>query len=168
MMRSAVAVAAALEALGSLRFGIKWPNDVLAPDGGKVAGILIERVGDAAIVGIGVNVRQRAFHAEIVRRARSLSMIGLEVDRLDVLTALVTGVDTWLAAPDELVLEAYRRRDALLGTHARFACAGRLVEGRVIDVDPTRGIRVAASGGEETLPAALTTVAVDSDAVSTT
>lgn len=34
---------------------IKWPNDVLV-DGAKIAGILLERSGDAIIVGIGVNV----------------------------------------------------------------------------------------------------------------
>lgn len=34
---------------------IKWPNDVLI-DGAKIAGILLERSGDAVVVGIGVNV----------------------------------------------------------------------------------------------------------------
>lgn len=34
---------------------IKWPNDVLV-DGAKIAGILLERSGDAIVVGIGVNV----------------------------------------------------------------------------------------------------------------
>ncbi|MEK7343792.1 MAG: biotin--[acetyl-CoA-carboxylase] ligase [Pseudomonadota bacterium] len=34
---------------------IKWPNDVLV-DGAKIAGILLERLGDAIVVGIGVNV----------------------------------------------------------------------------------------------------------------
>jgi len=34
---------------------IKWPNDVLV-DGAKIAGILLERTGDAVIVGVGVNV----------------------------------------------------------------------------------------------------------------
>lgn len=34
---------------------IKWPNDVLV-DGAKIAGILLERAGDAIVVGIGVNV----------------------------------------------------------------------------------------------------------------
>lgn len=38
---------------GSAR--IKWPNDILV-DGAKIAGILLERVGDAVVVGIGVNV----------------------------------------------------------------------------------------------------------------
>ena len=34
---------------------IKWPNDILV-EGAKVAGILLERTGDAVVVGIGVNV----------------------------------------------------------------------------------------------------------------
>lgn len=34
---------------------IKWPNDVLV-DGAKIAGMLLERSGDAIIIGIGINV----------------------------------------------------------------------------------------------------------------
>ena len=34
---------------------IKWPNDILV-DGAKIAGILLERSGDAVVVGIGINV----------------------------------------------------------------------------------------------------------------
>lgn len=34
---------------------IKWPNDVLV-DGAKIAGILLERSGDAIVAGIGINV----------------------------------------------------------------------------------------------------------------
>jgi BirA family biotin operon repressor/biotin-[acetyl-CoA-carboxylase] ligase len=36
---------------------LKWPNDLLV-DGAKLAGILLERVGDAVVVGIGVNLAQ--------------------------------------------------------------------------------------------------------------
>jgi BirA family transcriptional regulator, biotin operon repressor / biotin---[acetyl-CoA-carboxylase] ligase len=36
-------------------FRIKWPNDVLA-SGAKISGILLERNGDAVVVGIGVNL----------------------------------------------------------------------------------------------------------------
>lgn len=34
---------------------IKWPNDLMLA-GAKLAGILLERVGDAAVVGVGVNL----------------------------------------------------------------------------------------------------------------
>jgi BirA family transcriptional regulator, biotin operon repressor / biotin---[acetyl-CoA-carboxylase] ligase len=36
-------------------FQIKWPNDVMA-NGAKISGILLERAGDAIVVGIGVNL----------------------------------------------------------------------------------------------------------------
>lgn len=35
---------------------LKWPNDVLV-DGAKLSGILLERRGDAVVIGIGMNVR---------------------------------------------------------------------------------------------------------------
>jgi BirA family biotin operon repressor/biotin-[acetyl-CoA-carboxylase] ligase len=37
---------------------IKWPNDLLV-DGAKLAGILLERQGDAVILGFGVNLAHR-------------------------------------------------------------------------------------------------------------
>jgi BirA family biotin operon repressor/biotin-[acetyl-CoA-carboxylase] ligase len=40
---------------GAARLALKWPNDVLL-DGGKVSGILLERAGDALVIGIGVNL----------------------------------------------------------------------------------------------------------------
>ena len=44
-----------VEAVGHGDAVMKWPNDVMI-DGNKVAGILVEIEGDAAIIGIGVNV----------------------------------------------------------------------------------------------------------------
>jgi BirA family transcriptional regulator, biotin operon repressor / biotin---[acetyl-CoA-carboxylase] ligase len=35
---------------------IKWPNDVLSSEGAKLCGILLERTGDAVVVGIGINL----------------------------------------------------------------------------------------------------------------
>lgn len=47
------AVAASAPALEKLQ--LKWPNDLLL-DGAKLAGILLELVGDHVVVGIGVNL----------------------------------------------------------------------------------------------------------------
>jgi len=52
---AANAVHALLAPLCAGEVRIKWPNDVLA-DGAKIAGILLERSGDAVVAGIGINV----------------------------------------------------------------------------------------------------------------
>ncbi len=43
---------------------LKWPNDVVA-DGAKLAGILLEREGEAVVIGFGVNL---ANHPEVLER----------------------------------------------------------------------------------------------------
>lgn len=55
---------------------IKWPNDLLV-DGAKLAGILLERSGDAVIAGIGVNLAQAANLAD--RRTVALANLGVAV-----------------------------------------------------------------------------------------
>lgn len=35
---------------------LKWPNDILAHDGSKLCGMLLERASDAVVVGIGLNL----------------------------------------------------------------------------------------------------------------
>ena len=58
----------------SVRLAVKWPNDILA-DGRKIVGILCERHGDCVIAGVGVNVNERSFPAEIAARATSLAVL---------------------------------------------------------------------------------------------
>ena len=82
--------------IGGLR--IKWPNDILV-NGRKLAGILCERNVDAAIVGIGVNVRQTVFAPEIADRATSLALLGADLTPVDVrdatLASLGRTVNEW-------------------------------------------------------------------------
>lgn len=35
---------------------VKWPNDLLSKGGAKLCGMLLERAGDAVVVGIGLNL----------------------------------------------------------------------------------------------------------------
>jgi BirA family biotin operon repressor/biotin-[acetyl-CoA-carboxylase] ligase len=52
-----LAISAAIAEVCEVEALLKWPNDVLLDDArpGKVAGILLERDGDAACVGFGIN-----------------------------------------------------------------------------------------------------------------
>ena len=59
---------------------LKWPNDLLVGDA-KLAGILLERQGDAVVVGIGVNLAQAP---EVPGRATAyLGGFGMTVPRDD-------------------------------------------------------------------------------------
>lgn len=66
---------------GGERLRLKWPNDLLL-DGQKLSGILLERSGDALVIGVGVNIAQAPM-------GTSLAAAGLAVIRDDLLTALI-------------------------------------------------------------------------------
>src|SRR5262245_22841510 len=92
-----VAVAAAVTGVTGLRTGLTWPNDVLAGDA-KLAGILAEAVGDAVVVGIGLNVSTEP--AELPNPgpsalpATSLRAAGATaLDREELLLAILAGFE---------------------------------------------------------------------------
>ncbi len=59
---------------------IKWPNDVLI-DGAKICGILLERSGNAVIMGTGVNLMHSP--QNIDRKAISFAELGINVTDAD-------------------------------------------------------------------------------------
>lgn len=138
--------------------GIKWPNDIVV-GGRKLAGALIETSGGRALIGIGMNIAQQRFEGELEARATSLAMLGVRVDRVDVLCELVRALDRALAATDAGLAEQFAARDALRGTRALFATPSGPVEGEVVSVDPMRGLVVRTDSGEHFLPANSTSVA---------
>ena len=77
---------------------LKWPNDVLIM-GKKFCGILTEMSAEATrvrhiVVGIGVNVNQNSFPAELEQSATSLRLTtGIEWSRVEVCAALLKSLD---------------------------------------------------------------------------
>jgi BirA family biotin operon repressor/biotin-[acetyl-CoA-carboxylase] ligase len=74
-----VGMAVAIAVAGVLNCRLQWPNDLVV-EGRKLGGILTELSLDAKgrrvpIVGIGVNLNQKEFPAEISERATSLRII---------------------------------------------------------------------------------------------
>ncbi len=83
-----LAVSEFLESLG-LRTMVKWPNDVYAR-GRKLSGVLVEKMRNRIIVGVGLNVNQRSFPGDLSESATSVYMLtGRETDRKDVLLRLL-------------------------------------------------------------------------------
>lgn len=146
-LAAGVAAAEAIERVApSITVGLKWPNDLMI-EGRKVGGVLIERDGDASLIGIGINVSQPSFDGELAERATSLAMAGATVDRLALLEALVPALDRQLAAGEAAAIDAFRCRDMLRGRTVRIAAAGDMVEGVVESIDPLVAIRIRTAAG---------------------
>lgn len=86
---------------------LKWPNDLLLGVG-KLAGILLEREGDAVVVGIGVNLA--AAPALSDRPSATLAAIGPAPDRDTFAAALASAFDCELDRWRTFGLEPLLRR----------------------------------------------------------
>jgi BirA family biotin operon repressor/biotin-[acetyl-CoA-carboxylase] ligase len=150
-----LAVVEAVSAVAYVDATLKWPNDVLV-DGGKLGGLLVELAGEAAVVGIGLNVSMR--EAELpVATATSLLVAGGATDRepllKELLRALSRRYQVWSAAggAPASVLPAYRERCETISARIELALpGGDIVRGTAIDVDDTGRLVVAddATGDE--------------------
>jgi BirA family transcriptional regulator, biotin operon repressor / biotin---[acetyl-CoA-carboxylase] ligase len=95
-LAAALAVHDAIFKTCDLKVDIKWPNDICVHDR-KLCGILAETVeteiGTAAIVGIGINLQDENFPAELKPLATSLrSVTGSEVNRDFLINQLLKAV----------------------------------------------------------------------------
>jgi len=150
------------------RPGLRWPNDVVedrSRRAKKVAGVLVERDGDLAYVGVGINVLHRredwraaTADGRLAREAVSLRQLGGHASRIDVALALLAAMTEALEmAPEELV-RAWRRRDVLIGRRVHVRHGSREYYGRVLDIDPANQIVMKCVGQVLRLPARATTL----------
>lgn len=140
------------------KIGIKWPNDIVA-GGRKLAGVLIEQTDDRALVGIGVNVGQTDWPADLADRAISLQQLGVETSRLNVALLIILALRQVASISDDSIVRAFMRFDILAGMTCGFRVGEREVRGKVLRVDPMNGLAVLTENeGEVWLPAATTTV----------
>jgi BirA family biotin operon repressor/biotin-[acetyl-CoA-carboxylase] ligase len=153
---AAVAVCEALEAVAGVRPRIKWPNDILLPEG-KVCGILLEMVAredcvDFVVLGCGLNVAR----APALPGAASLWSVGATVGRGAVARAVLDALDAayaaFLAGEWPALLGRWRSRCATLG--AEVAVSGmdtRVLRGRAVDVTEDGALVVVAADGRHTI-----------------
>jgi len=151
---AAVAVCEAVESVCGIRPGIKWPNDLLLQDR-KLCGILTERVGNTAIIGIGLNISQTPedFGAEVSPIAISLAQaLETAVDRT-VLAGAVLGAleQAFSAFPGqwETMLSHYRQDCLTVGQPVVLLRNGHNEEGFAEGVNEDFSLRVRTANGAE-------------------
>jgi len=133
-----IAVAEAVEQVTELHPDLRWPNDVLLEER-KFCGILTEMNGEATrvryvVVGIGINVNQATFAAELEPIATSLRIAsGHEWSRVQLAAALLKSLDAW-----------YRRltdggADARSAIFRKFEERSSFTQSRFVHVDEEGG-----------------------------
>jgi BirA family biotin operon repressor/biotin-[acetyl-CoA-carboxylase] ligase len=143
-----VALAEAVRGVTGVQVSLKWPNDLLAGDGRKLAGILAETTTSptrpaAVVVGVGLNVSTTP--DELPDTGTSLAgVLGSGVDRAPVLLAFLRGLEErylrWTAALGDPVLSGlaadYLRWSSTVGTTVSVALPdGSTLEGMAEAVD---------------------------------
>ncbi|MBF6554704.1 MAG: biotin--[acetyl-CoA-carboxylase] ligase [Acidimicrobiales bacterium] len=170
----ALAATDAVDVALGLELGIKWPNDLLALDGRKVAGVLAEADvataaggsdgrGSAIVVGIGINVNWPGADADLppdlVGLATSLrQQLGRRVDRTEVLEALLEALgprvgDLSTAAGRIRQVDGLRARCTTIGTRVRVELADGRFEGTACAVTPEGHLVVETGGARRTVVA---------------
>ncbi|MFA1551076.1 biotin--[acetyl-CoA-carboxylase] ligase [Actinomadura chokoriensis] len=140
---------------------LKWPNDVLVGDR-KLAGILAEKVEDALVIGVGLNVGLREEELP-VPTATSLAIEGAPLsDRAPLLRAILREFETWYREwtaldgdPETSGLRtAYRDLCATLGREVRVELPGaERLTGTARDVDGTGRLVVTGRDGDRAISA---------------
>jgi BirA family biotin operon repressor/biotin-[acetyl-CoA-carboxylase] ligase len=139
-----VALAETVAAVTGLAVSLKWPNDLLAPDGEhKLAGILAQTSDDAVVVGIGLNVSTTAEELP-VQTATSLALCGAAaVDRTALLVAVLERLDARVAqwtdfggdAEASGLAAAYREWCSTLHRQVQVNTPNGQLVGTAVDVD---------------------------------
>ena len=129
-----VSAVALEEAVGVFRAAtglrIKWPNDLLL-GGAKVAGILLERSGDAVVVGFGVNC---AHHPDLPDRVTtSLADHGCPVDPAVLVETLAGTFARWLSVWRGQGIAPVRARWLDRAHPVGTALTARLADGQAVD-----------------------------------
>jgi len=145
-LATALAVQAAIATVTRLAPDIRWPNDILIGDR-KCSGILVETSAIAsqaetpamlryAVIGVGINVNQPSFPAELHALATSLrSESGREWAREPILIEFLRALDKEMAW-FETELRGASMEASLL---ERFAASSSWVRGKRVSVDEASG-----------------------------
>lgn len=155
-----VAVARALAATGLNGVKLKWPNDVLW-DGRKLAGILLEMIGDAAghcqvVVGIGINVSMRSEVADALIDqpwTSAAAAAGGVVSRNRLLANLLSELLPLLAAFEvggfAAFHEAWSALDAMYGRDVLLRAGDQSVAGRAVGVAANGALAIETVSGHQ-------------------
>ncbi|KMQ82610.1 biotin-acetyl-carboxylase ligase [Lasius niger] len=157
----------ALQGLGVTDIGLKWPNDIISPQG-KLAGILVELSGESqgpcsAVIGIGVNLRLTPAMRETLDQTAADLHALLPADRLldrnhcaaAIIGALCQGLRRFEDDGYALFHAAYTQHDRLQGSRLQIHRPnGSRLEGIGAGTDAQGALQLATDAGLERIDSA--------------
>ena len=155
---AALAVGDALREAAGVETDIKWPNDLLSGER-KICGILAEAIdtplGRSVILGIGINLTQRAFPEELVDVATSVAEAsGRQPDRETILAALLRALSRWYSllhepAGREKIVAAWTSRSSYAkGRLVQVSNGDEVWQGMTCGIEDDGALRLDTAGGE--------------------
>lgn len=158
-IRVGIAIAEAITAVCGTRARIKWPNDIIIPEHGKVAGILCEGAigqdGGYIIAGAGINVSQHpeAFGPDLGQACSIAGATGNWVDRDVLMTEIMTRLRQFASRLTESLnpVEAARiaALDILAGQQVVCDLGSSVMQGRAQRVAEDGALIVDMPSGEQ-------------------
>lgn len=123
-LRASVAVVKALEDI-DVEPNLKWPNDILVNDK-KLGGILVEVVGEKAVVGIGINVNKSPLEYSISLK----ELINERISKYNLMKRIIINFHIF-----KDVLSYYRSHSSTIGKQVKIETPTCDLFGLVEDID---------------------------------
>jgi BirA family biotin operon repressor/biotin-[acetyl-CoA-carboxylase] ligase len=156
-LTAAVAVVRALKRATGVAVGIKWPNDLILA-GKKLGGILTEMETESdqirhLVLGLGLNVNNGEFPAEIKDLATSLALDrGRSFSRLAILKAWLEELDSlyqlFLEREFARILAEWKEYTVTLGQAVRVRQGPVEISGQALEVAPDGALLIETRTGE--------------------
>ncbi len=151
-----LAVLQALRELG-VQAGLKWPNDVLVGNK-KIAGILLELVGDPAdvchvVLGIGINVNMQVTDQVDQQWTSARLETGRPVDRNQLIASLSEKLQGYLqrhqASGFATMQAEWERNHLWQGCEVALVAGTSTIDGTVLGIDQQGALRLRVGGAEQ-------------------
>lgn len=154
-----ISVCRAIKKFTNLPAKIKWPNDIIINEK-KVAGILVEISAEIemlkyAIVGIGVNVNNEIFSADLCKKASSLKLeSGENFNRSLLLAEILLEIEKIYQEYKknfsfEPFLDEYKSLCLNIGREVKLKYKNQMICGTVLDISPQGELILLNSDGEK-------------------
>ncbi|MEW6027510.1 MAG: biotin--[acetyl-CoA-carboxylase] ligase [Planctomycetota bacterium] len=160
MSIGALAVADLLKSRFNIAAYIRWPNDVII-NNKKIAGIIVEskyinKIPNATVMGIGLNIdiAEPEMPPELKDITTSLNKETNKTSdsKIEAIAAdLICHLDKWYQKTSEQELksirDAWRGFSCVLDKMVEVKIKDKLLEGRIVDLDPLKGFALSGKDG---------------------